>query len=70
MYDYLPELDEISFLDSSNLLKDSLNVNKQMSVDLSEVFQYTGTNNINDAIVKLNTNLHPDLEIELYPTGK
>lgn len=70
MYDYLPELDEINFLDSSNLLKDSLNVNKQMSVDLSEVFRYTGTNNINDAIVKLNTNLHPDLEIELYPTGK
>lgn len=60
-----PHLDELP-TDSKNYLKDNIKLNKNNSTKLDNIFKYTGTNNVQEANVKLN-DLHEDLEIELIP---
>lgn len=73
-YGRIPQIDEISFLDSTNLFKVEVNEKKSSSgttyTDIQNILDYTGANTLEEAIVILNNKLHPDLDIDIVPLGK
>lgn len=65
----LPEMDELSFTDSSSLLKKNLNLVDDVYTTPSDILEYTNTQSLDEALVKLNTELHPDLDIQFTPVS-
>lgn len=69
----IPRMDELSYVDSSKLLKKSINLqsNKNTQYTNTEtILDYTHSKTIEEARVKLNTDLHSDLDIDLLQIGK
>lgn len=61
-----PHLDEIPGSNSSNFLKNELNINKNNTAKISKILEYSGTNDINESAASIN-NIHRDLEVEITP---
>lgn len=70
-YGELPEIDEVSFLDSTKLLEKGLKIQGKTTkyTTLQNLYSYTETSSIEEATIQLNTILHPDLDITLTQVG-
>lgn len=65
-YGRLPHLDELPDSDSEPYLKNSIKIKSNDSVKISKVLEYTGKDNVHDAVVEIN-NQHRDLEVKMIP---
>lgn len=65
----LPNKDELSFVDSSKILESNLQLDKDNCTTMESIFDYTGTNTLEDATIKLNSDIHEDLNISLMKYG-
>ena len=68
-FNRLPELDEIPRVNSEPYLNKTLDIKKLSnlkSIEINKLLEYTGTNSIEEANIKLN-NIYKDLEITITP---
>ena len=65
-YDRFPYLDELPKANSKPFLEEVLKLDKHNSTKISTILEYTNTNTIKEANIKLN-DIHRDLETEIIP---
>jgi hypothetical protein len=63
-----PELDQVRGADSSNYLSDNIKL-KDDGAFISDILNYTGTNDIQSATIEIN-NKHRDLEVNVLPLNE
>ena len=63
-----PELDQVRGADSSNYLSDNIKL-KDDGAFISDILNYTGTNDIQSATIEIN-NKHRDLEVTVLPLNE
>ena len=69
----LPKMDELTYVNSTKLFEKSVKLQKDKNTkytDTQKLLEYTNSSTIEEAIVKLNTELHPDLDIDLLQIDK
>lgn len=67
--DQLPYMDELAFIDSSKYLQKKLAINNDGCTTIQNILEYTNTDSLGAALIKLNSELHPDLNINLLSYG-
>lgn len=69
----MPKMDELTYVDSTKLFEKAVHLkrdNNTKYTDTKNLLEYTKAKTIEEAIVKLNTELHPDLDIDLLQIDK
>lgn len=64
-----PYLDEIPKANSENYLKEHIKLKKNNYTDTKNILDYTNTASIEEATIKLNNQMHQDLEVTIQEVG-
>lgn len=67
-YGRFPHLDEVVGADSTNYIKDTINLSEHNTAKIEDILKGTGTSSIGEAMIKLN-NTYTDKQIKLIELG-